>query len=258
MIGDSTMSTVNGQSVEAALGGNLLTGKSATSQGPRSRLAGHPGRAYNSVSSYIGCKYPESSFERVVPRLLSSRTVTNLVLQSPTSDLTNLKEAPQLQHKDIITQSASNMMTIMERARAAHPALRKIVILEQLPRADNDHFSTLSAIYNTTLRNLVAAAPANDRCEIVVAGHPSLLPATQDPAIRGAVFGSPSARGTDGIHFRGNEGTTRHTSSVITALKSAGLGGWRSQRTRRSVRQPAGNSNSQTVRTSNQFEVLNF
>ena len=94
MIGDSSMTTVNGRIVEAALGGGLLTGKSATSQGPRSRLAGHPGRAYNSVSSYPGCKYPESSFERVVPRLLSSRTITNLVLQSPTSDLTNLKQVP--------------------------------------------------------------------------------------------------------------------------------------------------------------------
>ena len=91
IIGDSTMTTVNGRIVEAALGGGLLTGKSVTNSGPRSPLAGHPGRAYNSVSSYPGCKYPESSFERVVPRLLSSRTITNLVLQSPTSDLTNLK-----------------------------------------------------------------------------------------------------------------------------------------------------------------------
>ena len=97
MIGDSTMKTVNGRAVEAALGSGLLTGKSASRQGPWSPLAGHPGRAYNSVSSFPGCKYPESSFERVVPRLLASHTVTSLVLQSPTSDLTNLREAPQLQ-----------------------------------------------------------------------------------------------------------------------------------------------------------------
>ena len=96
-----------------------------------------------------------------MPRLLSSRTVTNLVLQSPTSDLTSLREAPQLQHDKLITQSARNMMTIMERARADHPSLREIVALEQLPRADYDHYSTLSSLYNTTLRNLVAAAPAN-------------------------------------------------------------------------------------------------
>ena len=252
------MKTVSGRLVEAALGGGLLTGKSATRPGPWSPLAGHPGKAYNSVSSFPGCKYPESSFERVVPRLLSGRTVTNLVLQSPTSDLTNLREAPQLQHSELVTQSARNMMTIMERARVAHPSLRKIVVLEHLPRTDYDHFSTLSSLYSTTLRNLVAAAPANSQCEIVVAGHPSLLPATQDPAILAAVFGKPSARGMDGIHFRGKEGRKRHTSSVIAALRSAGLGGWSSQGPRRRAgRQEAGRSYSQVASTSNQFAVLN-
>ena len=251
------MKTVSGRRVEAALGSGLLTGKSASRPGPRSPLAGHPGRAYNSVSSFPGCKYPESSFERVVPRLLSSRTVTNLVLQSPTSDLTNLREAPQLDHNELIIQSARNMMTIMERARSAHPSLRKIVVLDHLPRTDYDHYSTLSSLYSTTLRNLVASAPTNSQCEIVVAGHPSLLPATQDPAILAAVFGKPSARGMDGIHFRGKEGRKRHTSSVIAALRSAGLGGWSSQGPRRAGRQEAGRSYSQAVRTSSQWEVLN-
>ena len=148
-------------------------------------------------------------------------------------------------------------MTIMERARADHPALRKIVVLEQLPRADYDHFSTISALYNTTLRILVAAAPTNHQCEIVVAGHTSLLPATQDPAIRSAVFGSPSTRGSDGIHFRGSEGNNRHTSSVISALKSAGLGGWSSQGPRGAARLPAARTYSQMVGTSNQFQALN-
>ena len=192
-----------------------------------------------------------------MPRLLSSQTVTNLVLQSPTSDLTNLREAPQLQHQELITQSARNMMTIMERARAAHPSLRKIVVLELLPRTDYSHYSTLSSLYNTTLRNLVAAAPANNQCEIVVAAHTSLLTATQDPAISSAVFGSPSARGTDWIHFRGNEGSKKHTGSVISALKTSGLGGWSSQGPRRAGRQEAARSYSQVAGTSNRFEALN-
>ena len=34
MIGDSSMKTVNGRVVEAALGGGVLTGKSTTKQGP--------------------------------------------------------------------------------------------------------------------------------------------------------------------------------------------------------------------------------
>ena len=273
MIGDSSMTTVNSRVVEAALGGGLLSGRSATRQGPRSPLAGHPGRAYNSVSSYPGCKYPESSFERVVPRLLSSRTITNLVLQSPTSDITNLKEVPESQHKEIVIQSARNMFTIMERARADHETLRKIVTLEQLPRADNEHFSSLSSLYNSTLRQLVAAAPLINGCEMVMAGHSSLLATTKDSSYRSALFGSPSARKSDGIHFRGNAGKNRHTSSIIAALKSAGLGGSTGQAIQGAARSQSAGTYSQAVQrgrraaprqqdtpfsliTSNQFEVL--
>ena len=72
-----------------------------------------------------------------------------------------------------------------------------------------------------------------------------------------AVFGSCSSRGSDGIHFRGKEGNNRHTSSVISALKSAGLGGWSSQRPRKTGRQEASRSCSQVASTSNQFKVLN-
>ena len=74
----------------------------------------------------------------------------------------------------------------------------------------------------------------------------------------------------DGIHFRGNAGKKRHTSSVIAALKAAGLGGASGQGAARP--QPAGTYSQAaqrgrraaqrqedtpfTLRTSNQFEVL--
>jgi hypothetical protein len=62
----------------------------------------------------------------------------------------------------------------------------------------------------------------------------------------------------DGIYFRGKEGGKRHTSSVIAALRSAGLAGWSSQGPRRAGRQEVARSYSQVVHTSNQFEVLNY
>ena len=155
------------------------------------------------------------------------------------------------------TKSAQNMFSIMKSARAGHPALRNIVVLEHLPRADNKQLSTLASLYNATLRNLVAAAPLNNQCEIVVADHSSLLPASQDVDIRSALFGSPSARGSDGIHFRGKEGSNRHTSSVIAALKLAGLGGWSTQGPRGSARPNTVQTYSQVAATSNSFEALN-
>ena len=247
------MNTVNSRVVESALGGGLLSGRSATSQHPRSHLAGHPGRAYNSESTYPGCKYPESTFELVVPRLLSNHSVTNLVLQSPTSDLTNVRNIPQLQHHDLVRKSAHKMFEIMERARAEHPSLRKVIIFDQLPRTDMEE---LSKLYNSTLRELVAAAPSNRHCQFVVASHSSLQPTSLE--MSSALFGFPSARSTDGIPFRGNEGKKRHTSSIISALKTAGLVDWRVQGRQGAGSQENVSTYSQALGRSNQYEVLNF
>ena len=144
----------------------------------------------------------------------------------------------------------------MERALSKNPALRKGVILEQLPRNDFSHLSNLTSIYNTTLKQLVAASPYQR--QLAVIGHPSLaLTTTAKTAV---LFGHPSAPRSDGIHFRGSEGARRHTDSIVTALKSAGLalpGGWTTQGRRGAASlQPSG-SNSQAVETGNMFGPLN-
>ena len=208
------------------------------------------------MSSYPGSKFPESSFERVVPRLLSNHSVTNLILQSPTSDVTNLSQVPESQQKDFIKQSARNMVGIMEKARAEHPSLRKVIILEQLPRTDSDQLSSLANTYNATLRDLVAATPASSQCQILVASHSSLHPTSQN--MQSDMFGFPSDRGTDGIHFRGKQGSKKHTNSIISALKTTGLGGWKSGRSYQRDGSPQeSRTYSQTVRTSNRYEALN-
>ena len=147
--------------------------------GRRSPRAGKPGRAYNSVSSWPNAKYTESSLETVVPHLLSQANlpVTTLVIQSPTSDITNLQAVPEGDHKDLVLQSARNVVNTVERALAAHPSLRKAVILEQLPRKDSIHLFSLTHVYNSTLQQLVAASHNNS--QLVVVGHPSLSPTTE-------------------------------------------------------------------------------
>ena len=147
------------------------------------------------------------------------------------------------------------MVAIMERARAEHPSLRKVIILNQLPRADSEHLSDLARTYNTTLRELVAAAPSNNHCEMLVASHDSLTPTSQ--AMKFALFGSPTVRGTDGIHFRGRGSNKRHTNSVISALKTVGLGGWTVQSGLGAGRPQRDQTPNQTVRTSNQYSLLN-
>ena len=178
------------------------------------------------------------------------------MIQSPTSDITNLQAVPEGAHRDLVLQSAKNVVNTAERALASHPSLRKAVILEQLPRKDSVHFFSLTHVYNTTLQQLVAASRLNSR--LVVVGHPSLSPTTE--AKTTAMFGHPSTRRSDGIHFRGGSGARRHTDSVMSALRSAGLAGagWTTQGRRGAASfHPAGN-NSQTLQTGNMFETLNY
>ena len=256
------MKTVNCRKAEAALGGGkLVCGEHIALQPPgrRSPRAGKPGRAYNSVGSWPNSKYTESSLEKVVPQLLAQAQspITNLVVQSPTSDITNLQSLDESTHRNLIYQSVRNVVQTMEKALYEHPALRKGVILEQLPRNDSFHLSNLTQFYNTTLQQLVAQSSYGQR--LVVIGHPALALTTAAKTV--ALFGPPSAPRSDGIHFRGSEGARRHTDSVCTALKSAGLAqetGWSTQGRRGAARlQPSG-SYSQALRTNNMFESLNL
>ena len=266
MVGDSTMNTVNGRVVERALGGGgLVTGRSAESSGRRSPRAGHPGRAYNSAPNWPGSVFPQSSFKDVVPRLLARGKYRNLVLQSPTSDITNLWGVPQEHlHQGYVVQSARNMVATAERALAHTPALRKVVILDMLPREDHLLLASHAAYYNSSLRELVAASPLHS--QIHVCSHSSLAPSTEAKKV--AIFG-PDSR-SDGIHLKGAEGAKRHTSSVVAALQSAGLAppssqlaatsqgsSWATQGPRGAARvQPVG-SYSQALQTTNSWQVLN-
>ena len=51
-------------------------------------------------------------------------------------------------------------MLIVERALAENSALRKGIILQQLPRNYFSHLANLTVFYNTTLQQLVAASPS--------------------------------------------------------------------------------------------------
>ena len=140
----------------------------------------------------------------------------------------------------------------MERALSEWPALRKGVILGQLPRHDAAQLSTLTELYNSTLQQLVTASHHNQR--LVMVGHPSLASTTE--AKKTAMFGSPTNPRNDGIHLRGSEGARRHTDSVISALKSAGLAGWTTQGRQGAARIQPASSYSRAAQTGNRFQPL--
>ena len=178
----------------------------------------------------------------MVPKLLGTRAFTHLVLLSPTSDLTNLAEVPQAQHRELAQRSASNMFHTMVRALATTPSLQKVSIFEMFPWSDSVLLSTLTILYNTTLRELVANSTISHASKITVLGHPSLTISSDSKAE--AMFGSSSSRGHDGIHYRGAEGSTAYTNSIIEGLTAAAPveslpEGWRVQGRQGAATSPA-------------------
>ena len=198
MIGDSNMKTVNCRSVEAALGGGkLLCGShiAATGKVIRTAETGRPGSAYNSDPDYPGSRFRKSSFKDVVPQILAKQPCDNLVLQSPANDLTNLSQVPEHQHLGWAEQSSRNMVNIAEQAIIQKSELKKVILLEHLPRADSDHLAALAIHSNSALRQFASTSIFSN--QIMVASHSSLEPLNEEKTV--AIFG-PRNRG-DGIHL---------------------------------------------------------
>ena len=273
MVGDSQMKSVRVSDVERALGGRLQCGSlqpSGRRTNQRRPPAGRPNRAYNSCPNWPGALYKESNFWDVVPKLLSTSTFTNLVLLSPTSDLTNLLTIPEGSHEALAEQSATNMFYTMVKAIKTNPSLEKVLIFEMFPRADSSHLSALAQTYNNMLRELVATSPLIQAKRITVVGHPSLAPSltTNSGHRQQAMFGLPGSKGTDGIHYRGAEGSKYLTNSIVEGIKSAGAStapgaaqpaGWSTQPRRGAAIIPAtipATPASQAT-TNNRFTVLN-
>ena len=106
---------------------------------------------------------------------------------------------------------------------------------------------------------MVAASPHTQ--QISVASHPSLTVRAQ--AKREAMFGLSSHPRTDGIHYRGVEGSQGLTYSIIEGLKAAALTssalpeGWRVQGRRGAATSPTPAATYSEVVTGNRFSVLN-
>ena len=254
MIGDSNMKTISCRTVEASLGGGkLLCGNhiASTLKEIRTAETGRPGSAYNSDPEYPGSRFRKSSFKEIVPQMLAKQPCDNLVLQSPANDLTNLSQVPEQQHQGWAEQSSRNMVNIAEQAISRNQNIKKVVLLEHLPRVDSDHLAALANHSNSALRQFAASSIFSN--QIFVASHSSLNPINEEKTI--AIFG-PRNRG-DGIHLRGSEGPRRHTSSVISALQSVGIAGWSTQAGKGSAK-PQVTSYSQVLKTGNRFQQLNL
>ena len=111
----------------------------------------------------------------------------------------------------------------------------------------------------------MASSPFTHAQKITVVGHPSLAPSlTSNSSHRQqAMFGRPGSKGTDGIHYRGAEGSKYLTNSIVEGIKSTAPSaplptGWRTQLRRGAASIPStASSATSQVSTNNRFMVLN-
>ena len=221
-VGDSRVKSLKPRIVEKALGGGLLSvpGSLKVPELPQGRSKGHPGRGYCSSRDWPHSKFPEASLEDRVPELLAARTFTNLVIQAPCNDISNIiKVQDRSKHQNLAALSAHNTLAVVERALRVTPSLKKVVILEQIPRADSDYLTGLAEHSNEVFRELVASS--NHRNNITIASSQSLQCHTEQKILD--LFGARDDARSDGIHLAGSHGRQLYTDFVLSSLKSAKL-----------------------------------
>ena len=220
LVGDSRVKSLDPRVIEKALGDGLLyvPGSLKIPLQPQGQSRGHPGRAYCSSRDWPYSKFPAASLEDRVPELLAVRNYTNLVVQAPCSDITNiLKVQDRSSHRGLACQSALNTLAVVEQALRVNPSLQQAMILEHLPRADSDYLNALSQHSSAVLREAVAASKLNDK--IVVAPSSPLECTNEQKMID--MFGARDSPRSDGIHLLGDHGKRLYTDFVLGSLKSA-------------------------------------
>jgi hypothetical protein len=245
MVGDSHIKTVKPRVVEKAVGGRLFVPGYSRPRGQ--------GRAYCSSRDWPNARFPDNSLEYKVPELLSERDYKNLIIQAPCNDITNLKvfknEAYQY---SLAEQSSYNTLAVAENALREFTSLEKVIILERLPRADNDRLSELSLHSNNVLHQAAESSEFRDR--ISVRRHTSFRFDTEEKIVD--IFGHYSSPRYDGIHLVGKLGRQLYTDSVLTAVRTAGISDWTTQGIRCSARVQS-NIDTYNVVTNNKYGMLN-
>ena len=192
-------------------------------------------KAYSSVHDEVSniakeaSKFPHLNFETVCQKELDKTEFDVLVLQAGSVDITNLNtRGNATEHFEYFNQevnkSAENLFNVAESSLRNHSELKKVVIMKQTPRYDEQISDplqikpALAEIYNTKLSNLWVNSSLKDK--IFVGSHESIA---CTGGIREARYRCTQSKKFDGIHLYGPSGMKTYTNSVIQILKGAAL-----------------------------------
>ena len=211
LVGDSHVKSVNTRAVEKALNQKKNRLRNPAFAKPKE------GSAYTTTRFSPNAKYPENNLENKLPELLNERPYKNVIVLTPSNNITNIKEMPNEEQNQLAVAVARETLGVVEKALKDFPNLEKAVIVELPPRADSHRLSELVEFANFVLKSSVEKSKYRNQISIA-----SLDPLYDHSEY--AIFGSPSSPKSDGIHMRGNRGSRLYTDCILNAVKSAGLG----------------------------------
>ena len=174
-------------------------------------------------------RFPARNFTDVIPAELSKDVPDVLVIQSGSVDITNLKTdgSEAVQYMEYFKQQAvvSSNTTFQAAITAAnnHPKLKKVIIMKQIPRYDDDSSTPtgvkrkLSEMFNANLDKLWTDCPIKNK---VMIGNHNL---DCSGGIREARYRNIQLKKYDALHMFGPSGTKSYTKSVLSILSSAQL-----------------------------------
>ena len=174
-------------------------------------------KAYGSAYKPDALK-PDENFLQVASTAPKKRNYNFAVLQSSSTDITNLNTTHHLEYlKQEVTISSKNTITAAQRILEGNPTIEKVLILERTPRFDTKNAdplqlkSELSDLANRVLRQELNTAGIGNR---VFLGSHSLPIHLQEN-----LYGHSDHYGYDGIHLRGPDGRNHFTRSLCNILQ---------------------------------------
>ena len=163
---------------------------------------------------------PHENFTSLSLNAPLKRNYSYAILQGSSTDITNLNSSSNLSFLlQEVTIASKNMITAARNILLKNPNIKKVIILDRIPRFDppttdpNGLKPKLSERANEILREELYKSDMKDK--IVIEKH--FLP----KQVQQNLYGNPHHHSFDGIHLRGPDGRNHYTRSLCNILQGA-------------------------------------
>ena len=162
-------------------------------------------------------RHPENNFADVVKYNLNNpgrEDFEALVMSAPTKDISDLHSLDDKTAKARVKSSVKSMVNVAELALKQHKNLKKVIMLEHVPRFDSQTNSALAKLANATLQNLCLHSQLKNKINVGKHNLESYgVGKTHERRYRNTGTGR-----YDGVHLFGPSGVKDFTESLSSIM----------------------------------------